>query len=144
MAMFFIGYLPPYNRGFLHSFLASLTIDPILALFLTPFSLFLIKKIFNFSYSIKDFIIKLNFKDYILSVLSSFSHVLIDSLHHLYNPVFMPFTKKSFNKLLLFNDWVKASFIMQFIFGALSIAILIYESEKAKSFKAFIESTLVK
>jgi len=56
----------------------------------------------------------------------------------------MPFTKKSFNKLLLFNDWVKASFIMQFIFGALSIAILIYESEKAKSFKAFIESTLVK
>ena len=140
--MFFIGYLPPYNRGFLHSFLASLTIDPILALFLTPFSLFLIKKTFNFSYSVKDFIIKLNFKDYILSVFSSFFHVLIDSLHHLYNPVFIPFTKKSFNRLLLFNDWVKASFIMQFIFGAL--AILIHEGEKAKSFKAFIESTLIK
>jgi membrane-bound metal-dependent hydrolase YbcI (DUF457 family) len=142
--MFFAGFSPPYNRGFLHSFLAAFTIDLIIALALTPLLLFLIKHLFKLNYYVKDFIVNLSFKDILLSFSCSFSHVLIDSLHHAYNPVFMPFLKESFNSLILFNDWFKASLIMQLAFGILTLGILIYEAKKANSIKEFIKSTLIK
>ncbi|MBS7655542.1 hypothetical protein KEJ50_03470 [Candidatus Bathyarchaeota archaeon] len=141
--MFFFGFSPPYNRGFLHSFLAAFTIDLMIALALTPLFLLLIKHLLKFNYYVKDFILKLTFKDVVLGFLCCFLHVLIDSLHHAYNPVFMPFLKESFDKLILFNNWVKASLITQFSFGMLTLGILIYEVRKAKSIKEFVKSILI-
>ncbi|MEM1587514.1 MAG: hypothetical protein QXR82_01915 [Candidatus Bathyarchaeia archaeon] len=142
--MFFFGFPPPYNRGILHSFLGAATIDLIIALALTPLFIFLlIKHLFKFDYYVKDFIFKLTFRDFILGFLCCVSHILIDSLHHAYNPVFTPFLKESFDKLVLFNNWVKASLIIQFSFGILTLWILIYEAGKAKSIKEFVKSILI-
>ncbi|NIN51834.1 MAG: DUF4184 family protein [Nitrososphaeria archaeon] len=51
-------------------------------------------------------------------------HILLDSLHHDYNPLFYPFSTLSFNGFVLFSDWMMASSILQTIFAGFLILIV--------------------
>jgi len=55
------------------------------------------------------------------------AHVLVDTLHHNYNPLLFPFSHGSFDALVLFGDWVQATLVMQVIFITSSLVILFYE-----------------
>ncbi|HUW48109.1 MAG TPA: hypothetical protein VMW36_05130, partial [Patescibacteria group bacterium] len=60
-------------------------------------------------------------------LLGSLSHVLIDSLHHEYNPLLFPFTCESCNALVFMNDWVLASMIIPLSFLALLVFFVVKE-----------------
>jgi hypothetical protein len=134
----FLGIEWPYNRWILHSLFGAVTFDLLLAFIFTPLWIFLIRKLFK---------LKLFFKfrkfDMPLGMLSSFSHVFIDAIHHQYNPIFAPFSSKSYNELVIFGDWIKASFIIQPIFSAIFFMIIIYEIRKNSSIKEFVSSFLI-
>lgn len=63
-------------------------------------------------------------------LLGGLSHVLIDALHHEFNPLLYPFVNESFDSFVLFSDWQLASFIVHSaLLAALSI-ILFWEAGK--------------
>jgi len=68
-------------------------------------------------------------------------HVLFDTLHHDYNSALYPFISGSFDALVLFNDWLIASILINSLFSLLFIFILILEVRKET--KGFWERTLV-
>jgi hypothetical protein len=134
----FLGIKWPYNRFILHSLFGAITIDLLLAFILTPLWFFFIRKLFNL-----NFHFKLRKFDIPLAILCSFSHVFIDALHHQYNPIFAPFSSKSFNGFVLFGDWIKASFYMQLFFSMLFLMIVIFEIRRNRSLKKFVKSFLI-
>jgi membrane-bound metal-dependent hydrolase YbcI (DUF457 family) len=66
----------------------------------------------------------------VLCFMGSLSHVLIDALHHEYNPLFFPFTYISFNALVFMNDWALASLIIPIAFLSLLVLFVIIELRK--------------
>ena len=68
-------------------------------------------------------------------------HVLVDSLHHEYNPTLYPFINESFNALVLFGNWQLASMIVQLVLFVLFITIFIWEA--LKETKGFWKRVLV-
>ena len=60
------------------------------------------------------------------------AHVLLDSLHHEFNPLLFPFSSGSFDGFVLFGNWVYASLVVQSVFLALSTLILLYEVRNGK------------
>jgi membrane-bound metal-dependent hydrolase YbcI (DUF457 family) len=57
-------------------------------------------------------------------------HVLVDSLHHEYNPTLYPFMSDSFDALVLFGNWQLASVIVLSVFLLLFVAIFVWEAWK--------------
>jgi len=57
-------------------------------------------------------------------------HVLVDSLHHEYNPTLYPFVGGSFDVFVLFGNWQLASMIVQSVFLLLFVAIFVWEAWK--------------
>jgi len=55
------------------------------------------------------------------------AHVFVDTLHHEFNPLLFPFSVSSFDALVLFGDWTQATIVMQVVFVALSLGVLVYE-----------------
>ena len=53
------------------------------------------------------------------------SHVLLDLLHHPFNPLFFPFTLSSFKSLILFGDVHLSSIIVSDIMGAALLLIVL-------------------
>jgi hypothetical protein len=71
----------------------------------------------------------------------SLSHVLIDSLHHEYNPLLFPLTYNSFDALVFMNDWTLASVIIPMAF--LSLLVLFVSIEVKKGTKNIWKRLLV-
>lgn len=57
-------------------------------------------------------------------------HVLVDSLHHEYNPTLYPFVSDSFDLLVLFGDWQLATIVVWSLFSIWFIAIFVWEAFK--------------
>jgi len=57
-------------------------------------------------------------------------HVLVDSLHHDYNPTLYPFVNESFDALVLFGNWQLATIVVQSVLFVLFITIFIWEALK--------------
>ena len=57
-------------------------------------------------------------------------HVLVDSLHHEYNPTLYPFINESFDALVLFGDWQLATTVVHSVLFALFITIFMWEATK--------------
>lgn len=57
-------------------------------------------------------------------------HVLVDSLHHEYNPTLYPFINESFDALVLFGNWQLATTVVHSVFFVLFITIFIWEAVK--------------
>jgi membrane-bound metal-dependent hydrolase YbcI (DUF457 family) len=74
-------------------------------------------------------------------VIGGFSHVLIDSMTHEFNPVFYPFFKESFDALVLLNDQFLASVIVECVL--LTLLIFFFIDEIRKGSKGFWMRVLV-
>jgi len=55
------------------------------------------------------------------------SHVLLDALHHPYNPLLYPLTASSVDTLVLFGNPAAATILVHLVCLALTAAILVYE-----------------
>ena len=70
---------------------------------------------------------KISMFKYALSVeVSALIHVLIDSMHHEYNPLLWPITVENVDEFVLFGNWLKASIFMHTLF-TLSMLTIIHE-----------------
>jgi membrane-bound metal-dependent hydrolase YbcI (DUF457 family) len=119
------------HRLVLHSFLGAATLGTFLSVLLTVF----------LYPSIVSFLFKLNKEKVeekcrfsgtlvVLSFVGILSHVVIDSLHHEFNPVLYPFIKESFDAFILTGDWTFATAIVTFLLLALLIFFFVDELRK--------------
>jgi hypothetical protein len=110
-------------RSIMHSILGAVTVDLILALLLIilvipPFLKFFDKRLKNkrlfFFGNIDLRNHKTSYGILVYSILiGTISHVLIDTLHHYYNPLTFPFQQYYDFNLLLFNNLDWSNIIMQ-------------------------------
>ncbi len=120
-----------HSRLVLHSLLGAITLGTFLSIFLT---VFLYPPVMSSLFKIDKEVVleKCRFSPMLAlaSLLGCVFHVLIDSLHHEFNPLFYPFLNESFDAFVLLGDWVSATIILQSVFFVLSILILILEIRK--------------
>ena len=120
-----------YSRLALHSLLGAIVLAVPLSVILT---------VYAYSPTV-SYVFKLNRKTILdrcrfswsmvaVCLVGHLSHILIDSLHHEYNPILFPFTYDSFDALVLANDWMVASFIVQLSFLSLLVFFLVKEIKK--------------
>ena len=75
-------------------------------------------------------------------LVGAISHVLVDALHHSYNPLLFPFTTSSVDAFVLFGDAELATVVVHVAFLVWALAILIYEFKKSGG-RGFWEAVLV-
>lgn len=120
-----LGIIP--SRLILHSILGSIILAPVMMYLLYPLYRYILKSLFDINYTRESILLFV-----ISSITGSLSHVLIDTLHHPYNPLLWPFTRKSIDVLVLFGDYELASLLMHAIFIGLTV-LLIYKAYKQEA-----------
>ncbi len=123
------------RRGLiLHSLFGAASLGLLLSILLTTH---LYPVVISFLFKLDKGMVQENCRFSIWLILSCLigviSHVIIDSLHHEFNPLLFPFLKESFNALILFGDWILANQVVHLVFTALTALILIYELRKGTS-----------
>jgi len=61
------------------------------------------------------------------SLIGVLGHILLDSLHHEYNPLLYPFSTESFNDFILFGDYSLASEVISLTFIIFGLIIILRE-----------------
>jgi len=116
------------SRGFLHSLLGAVTLDTFLAVLVT---IFLYPVIISWIFKLEKSSVaeKCRFSGMLVlsAIFGCLSHVLIDATSHEYNPLLYPFVTESFDALMLMNDWLLASAIVQIALLVLLLLILVRE-----------------
>ncbi len=121
------------DRLVLHSILGSATLGLLISIFIS----------FAFYPRIVGFILpdckkELNDKGaiskslIISSLIGVLGHVLLDALHHEYNPLIYPFSTQSIDDFVLFGDYLLASKLISSIFIILGFVILIREIRRGR------------
>ncbi len=117
-----------HSRLVLHSLLGAITLGTFLSIL---FIVFLYPTIVSFLFKIDKGVIleKCRFSGMLIlvSLFGGVSHVLLDSFHHEFNPLFYPYLNESFDMLVLMGDWVYATIIVQSVLFSLFIVILFLE-----------------
>lgn len=131
-----------YSRLVLHSFLGAITLATMLSVILVVFAYpTAVSYVFRIDYrTVKDKC-RFSWSMVALCLFGCLSHVLIDSLHHEYNPLFFPFTYGSFDALVFMNEWALASVIVPIAF--LSLLVLFVAEEVRKGTKNIWRRLLV-
>jgi membrane-bound metal-dependent hydrolase YbcI (DUF457 family) len=98
-----VGLTP--SRGLMHSLVGAVTVDAFLAILVTVF-LYPLLVSWIFKLEKKDAVEKCLFSGmFVLSALiGTLSHVVIDAIHHEYNPLLYPFNSQSFEAFMFLND----------------------------------------
>ena len=131
-----------FSRLVLHSFLGAITLATMLSVILVAFAYpTVISYIFKIDYKTVKDKCRFSWSMVAICLVGSLSHVLIDSLHHEYNPLFFPFTYSSFDALVFMNDWALASVIIPIAF--LSLLVLFVAKEVKKGTKNIWRRLLV-
>jgi len=129
--LFYLAVNNSNARGFLHSLFGAATLGTTLSVFFTVYAYpTVVSGIFGLEKEmIKE---KCRFsKGLIVACLGGgVLHVLVDSLHHEYNPTLHPFINESFDALVLFDNWRLANIIVHLVFFALLIVIFLWEAFK--------------
>ena len=116
------------GRLVLHSLLGAITLATFLSVIFTVFAYSpVISHLFKLDSKIVRDRCRFSWTLVAVCLLGSLSHVLIDSLHHEYNPLLFPFTYHSFDALVLMNDWTLASVIIPLSFLALLVLFVVKE-----------------
>lgn len=121
-----VGSVP--SRGLMHSLVGAVTVDAFLAILVTVFLYpSLVSWIFRLEK--KDAAEKccLSGKLMLSALIGTLSHVMIDAIHHEYNPLLYPFNSESYDAFIFLNDWRLASMIVHTVVLGLLLIILIYE-----------------
>jgi len=119
-------------RGFLHSLLGAATLDTFLAVLVTSL-LYPVIVSWIFKLQKNSVSEKCRFSSMLVlsALIGSLSHVLIDATSHEYNPLLYPFVTESFDALVLIkNDWLLASVIVQITLLVLLLLILVREFKR--------------
>lgn len=131
-----------YGRLVLHSLFGVATLGTFLSLLLT---VFLYPPLVSLVFRVdrKKVEEKCRFSSVLLisCLLGCLSHVLIDSLHHEFNPLLYPFVNESFDAFVLFGNWQLSSFVVQF--ALFVILLLIFFLEIRNGVEGFWERVLV-
>jgi len=119
----------PHGRGILHSLFGVATIGTALSVFFTVYLYpTVVSRIFRIDKTVvKDrcrFSKGLLFACFVGNIL----HVLVDSLHHPYNPTLYPFVNESFDALVLFSNWQLATMVVQLVLFVLLVTIFMWEA----------------
>lgn len=110
------------GRLVLHSLLGAAVIATMLSVIFTVFAYpLLISFLFRIDPTIVKNRCQFSWSLVAVCLLGSVSHVLVDSLHHEYNPLLFPFTYNSFDNFVLLNDYILASAIVQILFFVLLV-----------------------
>lgn len=122
-----------YNRLILHSLLGAIVFGTLIAVLLTVFAYpVAVSSVFKLDKEEVEekchFTITLVF----CCLIGSLSHVLIDSLHHDFNPLLYPFVNESFDAFVLKNMFVSSTVLVSYPMLALLIIIFIWEIRKGK------------
>src|SRR3990170_2253509 len=113
------------GRLVLHSFLGAVTLATLLSVIFTVFAYSpLVSYLFKLDSKIVRDRCRFSWSLVAVCLLGNLSHVLIDSLHHEYNPLLFPFTYDSFNALVLMDNWTLATVIVQLSFLALLVLLV--------------------
>ena len=116
------------GRLVLHSFLGAATLATVLSVVFTVFAYPpLISFLFKLDFKIVRDRCHFSWSLVAVCLLGNVSHVLVDSLHHEYNPLLFPFTYNSFDAFVLMNDYILASVIVQVSFFALLVFFVVKE-----------------
>jgi len=136
-----LGYHIPYDRLVLHSIFGSIAFSWILGMILLQPYKAIVKLLTNVSignYSLPGYVFAVE--------VGSITHILIDSLHHEYNPLLWPFTYENV-KLLAPIDPTAATIILHILFSIALMVIIYYEYMrtfgKVGSLKYFIAKLLL-
>ena len=117
-----------HSRLVLHSLLGAIMLGAFLSILLT---VFLYPTIVSFLFKIDKGVVLEKCRFSVMLALASVfgcaSHVLLDSLHHEFNPLLYPLLSESFDMLVLLDDWNYATILVQSVFLALFILILVRE-----------------
>jgi membrane-bound metal-dependent hydrolase YbcI (DUF457 family) len=131
-----------YSRLVLHSLLGAITLATTLSVVLVAFAY---PPVVSYLFKIDIKTIKdrcrLSWSLVAICLVGGISHVLIDSLHHRYNPLFYPFTYSSYDAFVFMNDWALASVVIPIAF--LSLLVLFVAREIKKGTKDIWKRLLV-
>lgn len=87
-----------YSRLILHSFIGAITFSWIIGLLILPTYKSVLKKLTKTR-------IEIEIKPYTCSIIiGSILHVLLDGMHHIYNPLLWPITSKNITTLIIFEQ----------------------------------------
>ena len=115
----------------LHSLLGASTIGTLLSILLTVFVYpSLVSPLFRLDRNVVKGRCRFSGKLVASCFIGCVSHVIMDSLHHDYNPLLYPFLNESFDELILLNNLGYANFIVFSVFLGLSFLILIQEMRR--------------
>jgi len=121
----------PMERVVLHSLLGVATLGTFLSVMLT---VFLYPSLVSFLFRLDKEKVKekcrFSITLVVLCLLGGVLHVFVDSLHHPFNPLLYPFINESINKLVLFNNTVYATLVVQSLLLVLLIFIFLREIGK--------------
>ena len=117
-----------FGRLVLHSFLGAITLATLLSVLLTAYAYSpIVSRLFKLDTEFVREKCRFSWTLVAVCLLGSLSHVLMDALHHEYNPLLFPFTYTSFDALVLMNDWTLASVIVPLSFFALLVFFVVKE-----------------
>ena len=120
-----------FGRLVLHSFLGAATLATLISVIITVFAYSsTISYLFRLDAKTVRDRCRFSWSLVVVCLMGNLSHVLIDALHHEYNPLLFPFTYNSFDALVLMNDFVLASVIVQFSFFALLVFFVAKEARR--------------
>ena len=131
-----------YNRLVLHSLLGAAVLGTIIAVLLTVFAYPIVIS-FVFRLDKEEIEEKCSFSSTLVfcCIVGSLSHVLIDSLHHDFNPLLYPFVNESFDALVLKNTFVSSTDLVSY--PILTFLILIFLPELRKGQEGFWKRVFV-
>jgi len=122
-----------YNRLVLHSLLGAAVLGTLVAVLLTVFAYpAVVSSVFRLDK--KEVEEKCRFSGMLVlcCLVGSLSHVLIDSLHHSFNPLFYPFVNESFDAFVLKSDFASSIDLVSYPMLALLILIFILELRRGE------------
>jgi len=122
------------GRELFHSFIGMGTLGTFISVLLTAL---VYPKVASIFFHVNKPEQKCNFLGTVVvsCLLGGFSHILIDSTCHCYNPLFYPFTRQSIDALLFTSDWRLSYAIVEILLLTMLLITLIVENRaKVKEF----------
>lgn len=133
----------PYGRGILQSLFGVATIGTVLSVLFTVYVYpTVVSGVFRIDKRMIEERCRFSKGLVLACFVGNILHVLVDSLHHEYNPTLYPFISDSFGALVLFGNWQLATMIVQSVFFLLFVTIFVWEARKGT--EGFWKRILVK
>ena len=121
----------PYGRGILQSLFGVATIGTVLSVLFTVYVYpTVVSGVFRIDKRMVEERCRFSKGLVLACFVGNILHVLVDSLHHEYNPTLYPFVSGSFDVFVLFGNWQLATIMVSSVFFLLFVTIFVWEAWK--------------